>query len=124
MRVFIRAVDPVEANENSNEKGNKRDKKSNSTKIKLQIVPSQAKKEMNRLVRIKEAGVPCPAVVLMRKHILVSEFLGENAVHAANLKNAPFHDPSCGLKDPLRTAYEQVVQVCSFAIFPKDFSCS
>lgn len=37
-----------------------------------------AEKEMNNLNRIKKAGILCPNVVMLKKHILVMEFLGHD----------------------------------------------
>lgn len=57
---------------------------------------------MHNLNRVKNAGIPCPDVVELKKHILVMSFIGDN------------HNPAPKLKDVILTeaeyiiAYEQV----------------
>ena len=47
-----------------------------------------AEKEKNNLTRIKKAGILCPNVVMLKKHILVMEFLGNNGIAAPTLREA------------------------------------
>lgn len=55
--------------------------------------------------RMKKAEIPCPEVVLLKKHILVMSFIGKDHVPAPKLKDAIL-----GLED-LKTAYYQVLHV-------------
>lgn len=57
--------------------------------------------------RIKKAGIACPEVVILKKHILVMSFIGHNQVPAPKLKDATL------TSEDLKKAYEQVLQVCS-----------
>lgn len=43
--------------------------------------------------RIKRAGIPCPEVVLLKKHILIMSFIGEEGRAAPTLKNLIFDSP-------------------------------
>ncbi|XP_050498296.1 serine/threonine-protein kinase RIO3-like [Diabrotica virgifera virgifera] len=63
-----------------------------------------AEKEKNNLMRAYEAGVPCPKVLALDKHILVMEFLGENQLCALTLKHAQLTD------DDWVKAYGQVIE--------------
>lgn len=73
--------------------------KQNSKKI----VHIWAEKEMANLMRLKKAGLPCPEVVTLKKHILVMSFIGENHTPAPKLKNVDLSDADFVL------AYEQIV---------------
>merc|ERR1712136_271985 len=64
-----------------------------------------AEKEMHNLMRIQEVGIPCPEVVLLKKHVLVMSFIGANQVPAPKLKTA-----SLSSKD-LKDAYIQVLEI-------------
>ena len=46
-----------------------------------------AEKEMRNLNRIYMAGLPCPKPILLRGHVLVMEFIGENGWPSPKLKN-------------------------------------
>lgn len=67
------------------------------------IIHLWAEKEMHNLNRMKRADIACPDVVVLKKHILVMSFIGENHVAAPKLKDAPltFTD--------LNYAYEDVI---------------
>ncbi|CAG9773633.1 unnamed protein product [Ceutorhynchus assimilis] len=52
------------------------------------IVHIWAEKEMANLMRLRRAGINCPQVVTLKKHILVMSFIGENNVPAPKLKDA------------------------------------
>lgn len=54
---------------------------------------------------MKKAEIPCPEVVLLRKHILVMSFIGKDAAPAPKIKDARL-----GAED-LRNAYHQVLHV-------------
>ena len=56
--------------------------------------------------RMKKCGIPCPSVVLLKKHILVMSFIGEGQCPAPKLKDAKLSDAEYEL------AYDQCVQVC------------
>lgn len=69
------------------------------------IVHLWAEKEMANLMRLKRAGLNCPEVVTLKKHVLVMSFIGENHRAAPKLKDArPMSDAD------LILAYEQVVE--------------
>lgn len=55
--------------------------------------------------RMKKAEIPCPEVVLLKKHILVMSFIGKDHVPAPKLKDAML-----GSED-LKKAYFQVLHV-------------
>lgn len=63
---------------------NDRLSKSNSHKT----IQLWAEKELNNLNRIKKAGILCPYVVMLKKHILVMEFLGQDGVASPTLREA------------------------------------
>lgn len=69
-----------------------------------------AEKEMHNLVRISKAGIPCPAVVVLKKHILVLSFIGSDSKPAPKLKDVKF--PIGGDEDDLLlSAYNQTVDM-------------
>ncbi|XP_026882713.2 serine/threonine-protein kinase RIO3 [Electrophorus electricus] len=69
------------------------------------IIRLWAEKEMHNLVRMKKAGIPCPEVVMLKKHILVMSFIGQNQVPAPKLKEAVLSS------DDMKKAYYQVLQM-------------
>ncbi|KAL7874968.1 hypothetical protein SRHO_G00059380 [Serrasalmus rhombeus] len=69
------------------------------------IIRLWAEKEMHNLARMKKAGIPCPEVVVLKKHILVMSFIGQDQVPAPKLKEAML---SC---EDMKKAYYQVVQM-------------
>lgn len=69
------------------------------------IIRLWAEKEMHNLARLSKAGIPCPDVVLLRKHILVLSFIGQDHVPAPKLKEAELTE------EELREAYTQVLKV-------------
>lgn len=66
------------------------------------IIQLWAEKEMHNLVRLKNAGIPCPDVVVLKKHVLVMSFIGSNHNPAPKLKYAILSEADSIL------AYEQV----------------
>jgi RIO kinase 3 len=64
---------------------------------------------MHNLVRMRGAGIPCPAVVLLKKHILVLEFIGGERSPAPKLKEVKF--PSDDEDKMLNSAYQQTIDV-------------
>ncbi|GAV05624.1 hypothetical protein RvY_15724 [Ramazzottius varieornatus] len=69
------------------------------------IVRFWAEKEMLNLKRMTENDIPCPKPLLLRKHVLVMEFLGTHQTAAPRLKDAV-------LSPQLRKrAYEETCQI-------------
>ncbi|XP_035207867.1 serine/threonine-protein kinase RIO1-like [Stegodyphus dumicola] len=50
------------------------------------MVQTWAEKEMRNLWRIYSAGLPCPAPVILKSHVLVMEFIGKDGLPAPLLK--------------------------------------
>jgi len=50
------------------------------------MVKTWAEKEMRNLARLRAAGIPAPAPLLLRMHVLVMEFIGDDGVAAPRLK--------------------------------------
>ncbi|XP_048832867.1 serine/threonine-protein kinase RIO3 [Brienomyrus brachyistius] len=69
------------------------------------IIRMWAEKEMHNLARMKKAGILCPEVVILKKHILVMSFIGLDHVPAPKLKEVKL-----GAED-MKGAYYQVLQV-------------
>ncbi|KAH8026431.1 hypothetical protein HPB51_020415 [Rhipicephalus microplus] len=57
--------------------------------------------------RIERAGLPCPSVVLLKKHLLVMSFVGVDGVPAPQLREAAL------VGEQLESAYAQTVQLAS-----------
>ena len=62
---------------------------------------------MHNLNRIRRAGIPCPEVVCLKKHILVMSFIGSDGKSAPTLKEAVLSVAQ------LEQAYNETVQVIS-----------
>ncbi|XP_046879846.1 serine/threonine-protein kinase RIO3 [Hypomesus transpacificus] len=69
------------------------------------IIRLWAEKEMHNLARMKKAEIPCPDVVVLKKHILVMSFIGKDHVPAPKLKEAHLGP------DDLARAYLQVLHM-------------
>lgn len=69
------------------------------------IIRLWAEKEMHNLMKIKKAGIPCPEVAFLKKHILVMSFIGKDHVPAPKLKDAML-----GSAD-MKNAYYQVLHM-------------
>ncbi|KAI5624128.1 serine/threonine-protein kinase RIO3, partial [Silurus asotus] len=69
------------------------------------IIHLWAEKEMHNLTRMKKAGICCPQVVILKKHILVMSFIGQNQVPAPKLKDVVLSP------EDMTDAYHQVVQM-------------
>ncbi|GLJ45365.1 hypothetical protein SUGI_0954920 [Cryptomeria japonica] len=67
------------------------------------MVKTWAEKEMRNLSRIKAAGIRCPTPILLRLHILVMEFIGQNGWAAPRLKDAALSE------DTLREGYVEII---------------
>ncbi|KAL3183214.1 hypothetical protein MRX96_034266 [Rhipicephalus microplus] len=62
---------------------------------------------MHNLRKIERAGLPCPSVVLLKKHLLVMSFVGVDGVPAPQLREAAL------VGEQLESAYAQTVQLAS-----------
>jgi len=51
------------------------------------IIPLWAEKEYRNLTRIHRSGIPCPAPIYLKKHIIVMEFIGTKAYPAPKLSS-------------------------------------
>lgn len=80
----------------------------NSTKGKSnprKMVKVWAEKEMRNYRRIHNAKIPCPAPILLKSHVLIMEFLGENGWPSPRIRDA-------GLSEKrLREAYVQTIVI-------------
>ncbi|KAL3869725.1 hypothetical protein ACJMK2_042374 [Sinanodonta woodiana] len=52
------------------------------------MVRTWAEKEMRNLIRINQAGIPCPEPILLRSHVLVMGFIGTEGLPAPLLKDS------------------------------------
>ena len=59
-----------------------------SKKNPRKMVQTWAEKEMRNLIRLREAGLRVPEVKLLRSHVLVMGFIGDEGVAAPRLKDA------------------------------------
>lgn len=57
------------------------------------------------LYRMQKAGIPCPTVVLLKKHILVMSFIGHDQVPAPKLKEVKLSS------EEMKDAYHQTLHV-------------
>lgn len=55
--------------------------------------------------RLQRAGIPCPKVVLLRKHVLIMSFIGHETIPAPKLKEAKL------TSEEMRDAYKQCTEV-------------
>jgi RIO kinase 3 len=70
------------------------------------IIQRWCEKELHNLTRLKKAGIPCPEVVVMKKHVLVMSFIGEGYQNPApKLKDANLTDAE------MICAYEEIVDI-------------
>ena len=69
------------------------------------MVKVWAEKEMRNYRRIHEARIPCPQPILLRNHILIMEFLGQEGWPSPRLKDATLSDKR------YREAYVQCVLI-------------
>ncbi|XP_058194446.1 uncharacterized protein LOC131311130 isoform X1 [Rhododendron vialii] len=67
------------------------------------MVKTWAEKEMRNLIRLKAAGIRCPAPLLLRLHVLVMEFIGKAGWAAPRLKDAALS------LDKLREGYVEII---------------
>lgn len=69
------------------------------------IIRLWAEKEMHNLARMKKAGIPCPEVVLLKKHILVLTFIGKDHAPAPKLKDVKLNS------EDMKNAFYQVLHM-------------
>ncbi|XP_068737614.1 serine/threonine-protein kinase RIO3-like [Montipora capricornis] len=69
------------------------------------IIRLWAEKEMCNLSRMQKAGIPCPTVALLKKHILIMSFIGKDQKPAPKLKDAVLSSHQ------LQQAYQQCVEI-------------
>eukprot|EP00793_Prasinoderma_coloniale_P000632 PRCOL_00003781-RA len=70
-----------------------------------QMVKTWAEKEMRNLLRLQAAGIRCPKPLLLRMHVLVMDFIGEDGWAAPRLRDA-------GLSvSRMVAAYEETVRM-------------
>ncbi|CAN4077748.1 unnamed protein product [Withania somnifera] len=67
------------------------------------MVKTWAEKEMRNLIRLRAAGIRCPAPILLRLHVLVMEFIGKGGWAAPRLKDAALS------LDKLRECYVEII---------------
>lgn len=61
--------------------------------------------------RMEKFGIPCPSVILQKKHILVMSFIGSSQLPAPKLRDAHLSESE------LQCAFEQCIQVKQFYVF-------
>jgi RIO kinase 1 len=69
------------------------------------MVKVWAEKELRNYRRIHQAGIPCPAPIFLKAHILLMEFLGENGWPSPRLKDAALSEKH------MREAYVQTILI-------------
>ncbi|XP_021818323.1 serine/threonine-protein kinase RIO1-like isoform X1 [Prunus avium] len=67
------------------------------------MVRTWAEKEMRNLKRLREDGIRCPAIVALKLHVLVMEFIGKSGWAAPRLKDAALS------LDKLREGYIEMI---------------
>ena len=69
------------------------------------IVKLWAEKEMHNLMKMRRFEIPCPDVIVLKKHVLIMSLIGEESTPAPKLKDAQLS------VDELKLAYDQCVQL-------------
>jgi RIO kinase 1 len=69
------------------------------------MVKVWAEKEMRNLKRLQLADIPSPAPVLLKNHVLLMSFIGENGVAAPRLKDARL------TVEQMQLGYAQLIQI-------------
>ncbi|XP_036341101.1 serine/threonine-protein kinase RIO3-like [Rhagoletis pomonella] len=69
------------------------------------IINMWAEKEMHNIMRMQRVGINCPDVVVLKKHVLVMSFIGNNHNAAPKLKDARLSSWE------LSYAYEEIITV-------------
>jgi RIO kinase 3 (yeast) len=60
---------------------------------------------MHNLIRMKNANILCPEVIMLKKHVLVMKFIGKEGKPAPSLKDANLNE------EEVKQCYQEVVQV-------------
>ncbi|XP_037957695.1 serine/threonine-protein kinase RIO3 [Teleopsis dalmanni] len=68
------------------------------------IINMWAEKEMLNLIRMQNVGIRCPQAILLKKHVLVMSFIGQNNNAAPKLKNAILSSKE------LESSYNEIVE--------------
>jgi RIO kinase 1 len=76
------------------------------------MVKLWAEKETRNLKRLNAAGLPCPAPLLLRMHVLLMDFVGRDGVAAPRLKDARLSEEQAA------SAYLEVID-CIRAMFQR-----
>jgi serine/threonine-protein kinase RIO1 len=99
-------------NEFSNRKaymdGDRRFSRTKLSQDPRKVVPLWAEKEFTNLIRVHRAGIPSPAPLLLREHVMVMEFLGADGWPAPQLREAGLRSLAAW-----SNAYLQVVSIMS-----------
>merc|ERR1719376_485096 len=69
------------------------------------FVHQWAEKEMHNLIRMHQNGIPCPEVVLVKKHVILMSFIGNNSVPAPQLRQAKLSTKN------QQVAYQQTIDL-------------
>ena len=69
------------------------------------MVQTWAEKEMRNLLRLQQAGINAPRPIILRKHVLLMDFIGQNGWPASKLKDVVL----CSSK--LRSLYRECVEM-------------
>ena len=67
--------------------------------------------------RLHEGGIPCPEVVLLRKHVLIMSFIGQDQRPAPKIKEAKL------TQDEMASAYQQTIEVCIVIVLSHLSTC-
>jgi RIO kinase 3 len=71
----------------------------------VKIIRLWAEKEMHNLMKMRRYEIPCPEVVILKKHVLVMSFIGKDSQPAPKLSEAKLN------QSQLKSAYEQCIQI-------------
>ena len=79
-----------------------------------------AEKEMRNLIKMAKGGIRVPEVVILRKHVLLMSFIGQEGKPAPKLKDAADRMN----KEELYLAYNQVKRMTQHhSLYSTDHSC-
>ena len=60
---------------------------------------------MHNLMKMRKFHIPCPDVILLKKHVLIMSLIGGDSIPAPKLKDANL------TQEQLKIAYEHCIQV-------------
>ena len=71
------------------------------------------------LIRMHQNGIPCPEVVLVKKHVILMSFIGRNSIPAPQLRQAKLSTKN------QQIAYQQVckVKIKPLLVYNRVFKC-